>query len=106
MSTAWAIHGFPDPDSYVRPSSSLAYILYLWWQAYGEYQYKRIDEEERSEIVRNACPGPGACGGMYTANTMATAAEAMGMALPVRLQRDRERGASVWVAVLALLLQP
>ena len=34
------------------------------------------------EIVRNACPGPGACGGMYTANTMATAIEAMGMSLP------------------------
>jgi hypothetical protein len=53
-------------------------------QAYGEFQYDRIDEKERSEIIRNACPGPGACGGMYTANTMATAAEALGMALPVR----------------------
>lgn len=34
--------------------------------------YDRITEEERQEIVRNSCPGPGACGGMYTANTMAT----------------------------------
>lgn len=38
--------------------------------------------QERVEIVRNACPGPGACGGMYTANTMATAIEALGMSLP------------------------
>ncbi len=52
------------------------------FQAYGEYQYNRIEEKERAEIVRNACPGPGACGGMYTANTMATAAEALGMTLP------------------------
>lgn len=44
--------------------------------------YDRITEEERQEIVQNACPGPGACGGMYTANTMATAIEAMGMSLP------------------------
>ena len=44
--------------------------------------YDRITEEERKEIVRNSCPGPGACGGMYTANTMATAIEAMGMSLP------------------------
>ncbi|MHC4910763.1 MAG: dihydroxy-acid dehydratase domain-containing protein, partial [Planctomycetota bacterium] len=41
-----------------------------------------IDEEQRKAIVRNACPGPGGCGGMYTANTMATAIEAMGMSLP------------------------
>lgn len=53
------------------------------FQAYGEFQYQRIDEQERAEIIRNACPGPGACGGMYTANTMATAAEALGMTLPV-----------------------
>lgn len=44
--------------------------------------YNRISEEERKEIVRNSCPGPGACGGMYTANTMATAIEALGMSLP------------------------
>ena len=37
---------------------------------------------KRFEIVRNACPGAGACGGMYTANTMASAIEAMGMSLP------------------------
>jgi dihydroxy-acid dehydratase len=52
------------------------------FQSYGEKVYDRITEDERQEIVENACPGPGACGGMYTANTMATAIEAMGMALP------------------------
>lgn len=52
------------------------------FQSYGEKMYERITEEERKEIVENACPGPGACGGMYTANTMATAIEALGMSLP------------------------
>jgi len=52
------------------------------FQAYGESTYDRITEEERVEIIENACPGPGACGGMYTANTMATAIEALGMSLP------------------------
>jgi len=52
------------------------------FQSYGEKMYDRITEEERQEIVRNSCPGPGACGGMYTANTMATAIEALGMSLP------------------------
>lgn len=52
------------------------------FQSYGEKVYDRITEAERAEIVRNSCPGPGACGGMYTANTMATAIEAMGMSLP------------------------
>ena len=52
------------------------------FQSYGEKVYDRITEAERVEIVRNSCPGPGACGGMYTANTMATAIEAMGMTLP------------------------
>ena len=52
------------------------------FQSYGEFIAGRIDENERMEIVRNACPGAGACGGMYTANTMASAIEAMGMSLP------------------------
>ena len=52
------------------------------FQSYGEYIAKRIDEDERLDIVRHACPGAGACGGMYTANTMASAIEAMGMSLP------------------------
>lgn len=41
-----------------------------------------ITEEERLDIIRNACPGAGAAGGMYTANTMASAIEALGMSLP------------------------
>ncbi|HEY8554217.1 MAG TPA: dihydroxy-acid dehydratase [Burkholderiales bacterium] len=52
------------------------------FQSYGEYIAGRIDDATRREIVRHACPGPGACGGMYTANTMASAIEALGMSLP------------------------
>lgn len=52
------------------------------FQSYGEFISGSIDEETRRQIVKNACPGAGACGGMYTANTMASAIEAMGMALP------------------------
>ncbi len=52
------------------------------FQAYGEYLAGRITDEERQEIVERSCPGAGACGGMYTANTMASAIEAMGMSLP------------------------
>ena len=52
------------------------------FQSYGEFIAGRLDEEARLDIVRNACPGAGACGGMYTANTMAAAAEALGMSLP------------------------
>ncbi|TWT40777.1 dihydroxy-acid dehydratase [Botrimarina hoheduenensis] len=52
------------------------------FQCYGEYLAGTISEDERKEIVRKSCPGAGACGGMYTANTMASAIEAMGMSLP------------------------
>jgi len=52
------------------------------FQSYGEFIAGKIDESERQDIVRHACPGVGACGGMYTANTMASAIEAMGMTLP------------------------
>lgn len=52
------------------------------FQVYGEYIAGKISNEERQQIVRKSCPGPGACGGMYTANTMASAIEAMGMSLP------------------------
>ncbi|PYI14676.1 dihydroxy-acid dehydratase [Aspergillus japonicus CBS 114.51] len=51
------------------------------FQAYGQFLSKEITEPERFDIIRNACPGGGACGGMYTANTMATAIEVMGMTL-------------------------
>lgn len=52
------------------------------FQSYGEYVAGSVTDTERSEIVKRSCPGAGACGGMYTANTMATAIEAMGMSLP------------------------
>jgi len=52
------------------------------FQSYGQYIAKAITDDERQEVVNNACPGAGACGGMYTANTMASAIEAMGMSLP------------------------
>jgi dihydroxy-acid dehydratase len=52
------------------------------FQSYGEFITGSIDEETRQDIVKKSCPGAGACGGMYTANTMASAIEAMGMSLP------------------------
>ncbi|MBW7885170.1 MAG: dihydroxy-acid dehydratase [Caldilineaceae bacterium] len=52
------------------------------FEAYGQWLAKQITEEELRAVIRNACPGEGACGGMYTANTMASAIEALGMSLP------------------------
>jgi dihydroxy-acid dehydratase len=52
------------------------------FQSYGEYLAGVITDEQRLDIVRHACPGAGACGGMYTANTMAVAIEALGLSLP------------------------
>ena len=52
------------------------------FEAWGEKVAGVIDEKEYKEVIRNACPGAGACGGMYTANTMASAIEVLGMALP------------------------
>ncbi len=52
------------------------------FQCYGQYIAGQINEDSRQSIVRHSCPGAGACGGMYTANTMASAIEALGMSLP------------------------
>jgi len=52
------------------------------FQSYGALIAGKIDEPTREDIVEHSCPGPGACGGMYTANTMASAIEALGMSLP------------------------
>lgn len=52
------------------------------FQSYGQYLSHEIDETQREDIIKHACPGPGACGGMYTANTMASASEVLGMSLP------------------------
>jgi dihydroxy-acid dehydratase len=52
------------------------------FEAVGQYSAGKIDENELMEVERKACPGAGSCGGMYTANTMSSAFEAMGMSLP------------------------
>ncbi|MFN8482599.1 MAG: dihydroxy-acid dehydratase [Anaerolineae bacterium] len=52
------------------------------FEAVGQYSANRIAREELMEVERHACPGPGSCGGMYTANTMSSAIEAIGMSLP------------------------
>jgi dihydroxy-acid dehydratase len=52
------------------------------FQSYGEYIAGVITDEQRVDIVKHSCPGAGACGGMYTANTMAVAIEALGLSLP------------------------
>ena len=65
-----------------RSSTGAVIDLVSAFQAYGEELAGHIDAEARRDIVRNACPGPGACGGMYTANTIASAIEALGMTLP------------------------
>ncbi len=51
------------------------------FEAVGEYSAGKIDEEQLLQVERHACPGAGSCGGMYTANTMSSAFEAMGMSL-------------------------
>jgi dihydroxy-acid dehydratase len=67
------------------------------FEAVGQYQAKTIDEKRLHAIECGSCPGAGACGGMYTANTMSSAIEAMGMSLPydashpaVSAAKDRE----------------
>lgn len=52
------------------------------FEAYGKKLQGKITDEDYKEVIKNSCPGPGACGGMYTANTMSSAIEAMGMSLP------------------------
>jgi dihydroxy-acid dehydratase len=52
------------------------------FQSYGEFIAGKVDDAGRNQIVKRSCPGAGACGGMYTANTMASAIEALGMSLP------------------------
>ena len=52
------------------------------FEAVGQFQAKKISAKELKAVECKACPGPGSCGGMYTANTMSSAIEAMGMSLP------------------------
>jgi dihydroxy-acid dehydratase len=74
------IYGGTIKPGYTRSGDKLDIVSAF--ESYGKYLSGAIDDETRSDIVRRACPGAGACGGMYTANTMAVAIEALGMSLP------------------------
>ncbi|KAL1305787.1 hypothetical protein AAFC00_003952 [Neodothiora populina] len=65
------------------------------FQAYGQFITGEITEEERMDVIKHACPGGGACGGMYTANTMASVIEVMGMSLPGSSSNPAESQAKV-----------
>jgi len=67
------------------------------FEAVGKYQADRLSDEDLKGVERNACPGAGSCGGMFTANTMSSAFEAMGMSLPyssTMAAEDEEKGKS------------
>jgi dihydroxy-acid dehydratase len=67
------------------------------FEAVGQYTAHKIDEKELLEVERHACPGAGSCGGMFTANSMSSAFEAMGMSLPyssTMAAEDEEKGES------------
>lgn len=63
-------------------SEGNTYDIISAFQVYGEFVNGSISDEQRLKVLKNSCPGAGACGGMYTANTMATAIETLGMSLP------------------------
>jgi len=65
------------------------------FQSYGEFLSGKIDDPTRVDILRKSCPGAGACGGMYTANTMASAIEALGMSLPYSSSTPAEDPAKI-----------
>lgn len=76
------------------------------FEAVGAHSAKRIDDDELRAIERRACPGAGSCGGMYTANTMSSAFEAMGMSLPYSSTMaaiDPEKAESTAQAARALM---
>src|SRR5881409_3962352 len=67
------------------------------FEAVGEYSARKIDAAELLEVERRACPGAGSCGGMFTANTMSSVFEAMGMSLPyssTMAAEDADKGES------------
>ncbi|MEK7990312.1 MAG: dihydroxy-acid dehydratase [Thiotrichaceae bacterium] len=74
------VYGGTIKPGYDKKQQSLDVVSAF--QSYGAYLTGNITEEERQTIVSCSIPGAGACGGMYTANTMATAIEALGMSLP------------------------
>jgi dihydroxy-acid dehydratase len=76
------------------------------FEAVGQYTAHKIDEKELLEIERRACPGAGSCGGMYTANTMSSIFEAMGMSLPyssTMAAEDEEKAESTARSAEALI---
>ena len=80
------------------------------FEAWGEKVAGKIDEQEFKNVIRNACPGAGACGGMYTANTMASAIEALGMALPYNasnpaVSKEKQQECEVLGGFLKTLLE-
>jgi len=85
------------------------------FEAVGQFSGGRIDEAELLAIEKNACPGAGSCGGMFTANTMSSAFEAMGLSLSgssTMAAEDPEkaesaaRSAEVLVAAIAASIRP
>lgn len=75
------------------------------FEAVGEFLAGKIDEEQLTAVEKHACPGAGSCGGMYTANTMSSAIEAMGMSLPyssTMAAEDAEKRQSTIESVAAL----
>lgn len=80
------------------------------FEALGEKMAGKLSEEDYQGIIRNSCPGAGACGGMYTANTMASAIEALGMSLPYSssnpaLSREKEAECKAAGAAIRHLLE-
>ena len=76
------------------------------FEAVGQYSAGKIDKEELDAIERKACPGAGSCGGMFTANTMSSAFEAMGMSLPyssTMAAEDEEKAVSTEKSAFALV---
>ena len=76
------------------------------FEAVGQHSAGKIDDEELLEVERRACPGKGSCGGMFTANTMSSAFEAMGMSLPyssTMAAEDDEKAESAAASAEALV---
>jgi dihydroxy-acid dehydratase len=80
------------------------------FEALGQKIAGELSEEDFKAIIRHACPGPGACGGMYTANTMASAIEALGMSLPYSssnpaLSENKKKECAAAAKAIRLLLE-
>ncbi|HZT58969.1 MAG TPA: dihydroxy-acid dehydratase [Pyrinomonadaceae bacterium] len=74
------------------------------FEAVGQFCARRISEKELLEVERRACPGAGSCGGMYTANTMSAAIEAMGLSLPYSSTMAAEDGEKAESAALSAVV--